>query len=310
MHPTIAEFPAKHFYDGRLNTGIGPEMRPALPGFRWPDPSRPVCFVSVRGSEGKDGDSTYNEREADEVARCCADLLAAGLQLTDVGIVTPYGAQVRMIRRLLQRRNVGTMRDHGVEVASVDSYQGREKKVIIFSAVRSNSSGSIGFVSDWRRMNVAFTRAQYGLVVFGDPSTLCREPSCWAPWLRWAEKARIVIGQMPALPPISNDPRHAVGLRADRLRREGREGVPAPVIGSGVGGPLALPIAGAYAGGGGLSPGRRPLPSPVASDSSDSKSSGGDDDGSSDSESDEEDARGAAPHDAGRGAPAAPMVQW
>merc|ERR1719313_1832529 len=85
MHPTIAEFPAQHFYDGQLATGISPSQRPAPPGFRWPDPSRPVCFVAVRGSEGKDGDSTYNEREADEVARCCADLLAGGMQQTEVG---------------------------------------------------------------------------------------------------------------------------------------------------------------------------------------------------------------------------------
>ena len=57
--------------------------------------------------------------------------------------------------------------------------------MIIFSAVRSGGAG-IGFVADWRRMNVAFTRAKRGLLVFGDPGTLGKEPASWAPWLRCA----------------------------------------------------------------------------------------------------------------------------
>merc|ERR1712061_640809 len=102
------------------------------------------------------------------------------------GIVTPYAAQVRLLRRKLARAGLPTAREKGgVETNSVDGYQGREKEAIVISLVRSSSSGSLGFVVDWRRANVAFTRARRGLVVIGDPDTLGREATTWAPWLRW-----------------------------------------------------------------------------------------------------------------------------
>merc|ERR1712217_175330 len=108
---------------------------------------------------------------------------------TQVGVVTPYSAQVRLIRTLCARAGLPTSREKGgVEINSVDGYQGREKEAIVISTVRSSSSGGLGFVADWRRANVAFTRARRGLVVIGDASTLGREPSTWAPWLKWVRK--------------------------------------------------------------------------------------------------------------------------
>merc|ERR1712217_902921 len=108
---------------------------------------------------------------------------------TQVGVVTPYSAQVKLVRTLLAHAGLPTSREKGgVETNSVDGYQGREKEAIVMCTVRSSSSGGLGFVADWRRVNVAFTRARCGLIVIGDPETLCREPTTWAPWLQWVRR--------------------------------------------------------------------------------------------------------------------------
>ena len=70
----------------------------------------------------------------------------------------------------------------------MDGYQGAEAELILFSLVRGNSSGRLGFVRDLRRANVALTRARSGLLVFGARETLRQEEAVWAPWLRWLEQ--------------------------------------------------------------------------------------------------------------------------
>jgi hypothetical protein len=76
-----------------------------------------------------------------------------------------------------------------IEIAAVDGFQGREKEVVVFAAVRSNGASdainSIGFLKDGRRFNVALTRARRGLIVVGNPTTLARNQKHWAVWLRW-----------------------------------------------------------------------------------------------------------------------------
>jgi superfamily I DNA and/or RNA helicase len=92
-------------------------------------------------------------------------LLAAGVHSADIGVITPYRAQVRLLRERLA--DVPE-----IEVDSVDGFQGREKEAIIISLVRSNAEGEIGFLADTRRTNVALTRARRSLIVIGDSATL------------------------------------------------------------------------------------------------------------------------------------------
>ena len=83
-------------------------------------------------------------------------MISTQVRAADVGVVTPYAAQARLVREKV---------DAAVEVASVDAFQGREKEVVVVSTVRANAGGDVGFLSDWRRCNVALTRARRALVV-------------------------------------------------------------------------------------------------------------------------------------------------
>ena len=179
MHPAISDFPNRTFYDGRLVDGITAAERPNPAGLLWNDWEVPMAFLPVNGDEllSPDGASKENPAEAGWVAKILENLLQTGdLEEADIGIITPYAGQVRAIRDALPERN------DSVEVHTVDGYQGREKEVIIFSCVRSNSDGTVGFLSDERRLNVALTRAKRGLIVIGDPDTL-RNDETWASWL-------------------------------------------------------------------------------------------------------------------------------
>jgi regulator of nonsense transcripts 1 len=132
----------------------------------------------VESGNGLLGSSSYrNHAEAEAVVEFLRSLLSKDSGFDgSVGIVTPYSAQVALIKSLMARddkfRSLAQSFPHEIEVKSVDAYQGRERDLIIFSAVRSNRHGRVGFLADWRRMNVALTRAKNGLVVFGDADTL------------------------------------------------------------------------------------------------------------------------------------------
>lgn len=99
-------------------------------------------------------------------------------------MIAPYTAQIRTINEYLMLDGDRQSAFHSwlgaeraaeiadIEVKTVDGFEGREKQVIIFSTVRSNTSGYIGFLADWRRLNVGITRAKRGLIILGSAKTL------------------------------------------------------------------------------------------------------------------------------------------
>jgi len=94
----------------------------------------------------------------------------------DVGIISPYRAQVQYLRRLIKKREFFKPYRRLISVNTVDGFQGQERDVVLISLVRANEEGQIGFLRDLRRMNVAITRARMKLIIIGDSSTLCRHP--------------------------------------------------------------------------------------------------------------------------------------
>jgi len=94
----------------------------------------------------------------------------------DVGIISPYRAQVQLLRRLLRKNEFFKPFRSLISVNTVDGFQGQERDIIVISLVRSNDEGQIGFLRDLRRMNVAITRARMKLIILGDRNTLTRHP--------------------------------------------------------------------------------------------------------------------------------------
>lgn len=94
----------------------------------------------------------------------------------DVGIISPYRAQVQYLRHLIKKREFFKPYRRLLTVNTVDGFQGQERDIILISMVRANADGQIGFLRDLRRMNVAITRARMKLIILGDVETLTRHP--------------------------------------------------------------------------------------------------------------------------------------
>jgi superfamily I DNA and/or RNA helicase len=176
MHEAIMAFSARWFYrdDLRADSTVARHLLSELPGVTANDLTDcPLHFVDTAGASFEeeseaDGDSKFNLQEAALVARHVERLLTAGVSAADVAVIAPYAAQVRLLRERLTKP--------GLEIDSVDGFQGREKEAVVVSLVRSNLQTEIGFLADVRRMNVALTRARRKLIVVGDSATLAVHP--------------------------------------------------------------------------------------------------------------------------------------
>lgn len=168
MHPQIAEFPSRYIYSSRLKTPRSLESR------QFPLKEHYAVFDVFKGQEEHLArGSLWNPAEVDLVVALCKYLVKV-LDPGSIGIITPYRKQKTEIQSRLNKDLTN------IEVNTVDGFQGREKDVIILSCVRAkNDRGSIGFVGDRQRMNVALTRARHALYIFGDMKTLKRGSDDW-----------------------------------------------------------------------------------------------------------------------------------
>ncbi|MEE6488178.1 hypothetical protein FKM82_015150 [Ascaphus truei] len=137
------------------------------------EPSNPVCFLNtekIPALETEEKGGVSNWVEAKLVFYLTTLFLKAGCKPSDIGIIAPYRQQLKVISNYFTKLPASS-----VEVNTVDKYQGRDKSIIIVSFVRSNNDGKLGdLLKDWRRLNVALTRAKHKLIMLGSVPTLCR----------------------------------------------------------------------------------------------------------------------------------------
>ena len=204
MHPCLSEFPSNMFYDGSLQNGITNEDRLILnSNFPWPINNLPMMFWAIYGREeiSMSGTSYINRIEAINVEKILLKLFKDGIKPSQIGIITPYEGQRNYILQYIQMNS--NLKDREkfleIEIVSVDAFQGREKDYIILSCVRANSQQLIGFLRDPRRLNVALTRAKYGLMILGNPKVLNKD-KLWNNLLKfYRSKGCLVEGQLDNL---------------------------------------------------------------------------------------------------------------
>lgn len=179
MHRDIMGFSSRWFYHNQLTAA--PEVADRQISMMdtplmWIDTSQ--CQFGEK--ESARTSSKLNAEEARLLIHTLRDYIdMIGLERiqndrVDFGIISPYKAQVRLIRRLLKMQKFFRTLRRQISVNSVDGFQGQERDVIIISMVRDNDAGTIGFLRDLRRMNVALTRARMKLIVLGNAETLGR----------------------------------------------------------------------------------------------------------------------------------------
>lgn len=180
MNEDIMRFSSDWFYGGRVQSAPEVKYRGIL------DYDIPITWIDTSSLSKEEfvGESfgRVNKVEAElTLGTLEAYFTKIGKQRIlderlDVGIISPYRAQVQYLRRLLAKREFFKPFRRSISVNTVDGFQGQERDIILISLVRANDSGDIGFLRDLRRMNVAITRARMKLIILGDVSTMTRHP--------------------------------------------------------------------------------------------------------------------------------------
>ena len=193
MNEKIMRFSSNWFYGGKVESAPQIKYRGIL------DYDEPMVWVDRGGGNGNDGNhgnegpvyheefigesfGRINKEEAELTLQVLEDYFRKISkqrildERIDVGIISPYRAQVQYLRRLIKKREFFKPYRSLISVNTVDGFQGQERDIIVISLVRSNDEGQIGFLRDLRRMNVAITRARMKLIILGDINTLGKHP--------------------------------------------------------------------------------------------------------------------------------------
>ncbi len=172
MNELIMEFSNRQFYDGLLTA----DKKVAHHLLDIAD-NQPIIFVDTAGcgfdeQADKTGQSKYNSEEFYLIREHLYQLADAylGKEMPTIALISPYREQVNfMLTTIREEALLSTL---PIRVDTIDGFQGQENEIVIISLVRSNGKGEIGFLSDYRRMNVAMTRAKKQLIVVGDSATI------------------------------------------------------------------------------------------------------------------------------------------
>lgn len=179
MNEQIMRFSSNWFYDGRVESAPEVKYRGIL------DYDNPITWIDTSDTDAKEefvGESfgRINKVEAELTLDALKNYFTKiGRQRIadehiDVGVISPYRAQVQLLRRMVRKDEFFKPYRKCVTVNTVDGFQGQERDIIVISLVRSNDDGQIGFLSDLRRMNVAITRARMKLIIVGSVQTMTR----------------------------------------------------------------------------------------------------------------------------------------
>lgn len=181
MNEDIMRFSSDWFYNGQVEAAPMVKYRGILDldkAIEWKDTSGDASHEEFVG----DNFGRINKEEAQLTLLTLAEyFVRIGRQRIideriDVGIISPYRAQVQYLRHLIKKTDFYKPFRKIISVNTVDGFQGQERDIIVISMVRSNEEGQIGFLRDLRRMNVAITRARMKLLILGDSATLTRHP--------------------------------------------------------------------------------------------------------------------------------------
>ncbi|KAK4128836.1 DNA helicase [Parathielavia appendiculata] len=205
MHEKIMRFPSDELYEGKLMAAESVKARLLIDlpydVQKTDDTTEPLIFIDTQGGDFPEknedeqdrgaskkltksslyGDSKSNEMEAALVRQHVRSLVDAGIRPEDIAVVTPYNAQLAILAPLKEMFP-------GIELGSVDGFQGREKEAVIVSLVRSNPDGEVGFLGEKRRLNVAMTRPKRSLTVIGDSETVKRGSKFLKDWMEFLEE--------------------------------------------------------------------------------------------------------------------------